>query len=111
MATGIQNLIPRKFAEASQTVQYTASNVKAVIDAFTATNTGSVNVNFSVNLVAALDSAANRNLVIDNRTISPGDTYLCPELIGQILNNGGTISTLASVASSITISASGREIS
>lgn len=111
MATTIKSLIPRKQAEASQTAQYTANNVRAVIDTFTATNTNTVNVSFSVNLVASGGSPGNSNLVLKTKTIQPGETYLCPELVGQVLENGGFISTLASVASSITISAAGREIS
>lgn len=111
MATTIKSLIPRKQAEASQTAQYTANNVRAVIDTFTATNTNTVNVSFSVNLVASGGSPGNSNLVLKTKTIQPGETYLCPELVGQVLENGGFISTLASVASSITISAAGRQIS
>lgn len=111
MATTIKTLIPRKQAEASQTAQYTANNVRAVIDTFTATNTNTVNVSFSVNLVASGGSPGDSNLVLKTKTIQPGETYLCPELVGQVLENGGFISTLASVASSITISAAGRDIS
>ena len=111
MATTIKTLIPRKQAEASQTAQYTANNVRAVIDTFTATNTNTVNVQFSINLVASSGTAGDDNLVLKKRTIPPGDTYLCPEMVGQVIENGGFISTLASVSSSITISAAGREIS
>lgn len=111
MATTIKTLIPRKQAEDSQTAQYAARNVRAVIDTFTATNTNTINVSFSVNLVASGGSAGDSNLVLNTKTIQPGETYLCPELIGQVLESGGFISTIASVASSITISAAGREIS
>ena len=111
MAVTVVNIIARKQAEAAQTAQYTATSVKCIIDKFTATNTNTVNVSFSVNLVANGASASDSNLIIDTRTIGPGETYLCPELVGQTLESNGFISTLASVASSITISASGREIS
>jgi len=40
----------------------------------------------------------------------PGETYLCPELVGQVLESGGFISTLAGTASALTFTASGREI-
>ena len=46
--------------------------------------------------------------MVQTRTIAPGETYTCPELIGQVLEDGGFISTLASAASAITIMASGR---
>ena len=51
------------------------------------------------------------NLIIDARTIVPDETYTCPELVGQALDVGGFISTLAGTATSLTIRASGREIS
>jgi len=50
------------------------------------------------------------NLIIDARTIVPDETYTCPELVGHVLDSGGFISTLASAATSLTIRASGREI-
>lgn len=111
MTVTVKNIIPRKQAENVQTTQYTATNVKTIIDKFTATNTSANNVTFSCNLVASGDAAGAGNLVLDTKTIAPSETYTCPELVGQTLENGGFISTLASAATSITISASGREIS
>lgn len=110
MTTLVKNIIPRKQAENAQTSQYTASNCKTIIDKFTATNTSVNNVTFSANLVASGGAAGDSNLVLKSRTILPGETYQCPELVGQTLEPGGFISTLAGAASSITISASGREI-
>jgi len=43
--------------------------------------------------------------------LQSGEAYTFPELVGHILNTGDYISTLASVAASITIRVSGREIS
>lgn len=111
MAVIVKNIIPAKHAEAAQTGQYLASGVKTIIDKFTATNTSATNVVFSCNLIKVNDSAGNDNLIIDGKIILPGGTYLCPELIGQVLEDGGIISTLCDTASALTISASGREIS
>ena len=111
MAITVKNIIPRKQAEATQTGQYIADNVKTIIDKFTATNTSAGNVVFSCNLIASGGSASDSNLVLDSQIILPGKTYLCPELIGQTLEDGGIISTLSDTASALTISASGREIS
>jgi hypothetical protein len=110
MAVTVKNLIPRKQAENVQTTQYTAENCKAIIDKFTVTNTSAANVPFSVNLVASAGAAGNSNLVLKTRSIAPNETYTCPELVGQTLEPGGVISTLAGTAASLTISASGREI-
>lgn len=103
-------LIPAKQAETSQTTQYTASFCTTAIDKFTATNTSAINVTISVHLVSSGGSADVTNLIVDTRTIVPDETYTFPELVGQILASGGFISTIASAAASLTIRASGREI-
>lgn len=103
-------LIPPKQAENSQTTQYTATNCKAIIDKFTGTNTTAGNVTLSVNIVTASGSASSSNLIVSARSIAPNETYTFPELIGQVLDISGFISTIASAATSITIRASGREI-
>jgi len=110
MAITLKNIIPRKQAENAQTTQYTATNCKTVIDKFTVTNTTGSAATFSVNLVASAGSAGAANLVLSNKSIAAGETYNCPELVGQSLEAGGFISTLAGTASALTISASGREI-
>ncbi len=110
MTVTVKVLVPPKQMEATQTTQYTATNAKAVIDKATVTNTDTVNRTFSVNLVTSGGSAGNANLVIDDRTVVPGETYLCQELVGQALESGGFISTVASAATALTLRVSGREI-
>lgn len=106
----VKNIIPRKQAEIAQTSQYTAVNCKTTIDKFTATNTSASPVTISVNLVASADAPANANKVVASKSIAPNETYTFPELVGQSLESGGFISTIASAATSLTISATGREI-
>jgi hypothetical protein len=110
MAVSIKVLIPAKQAENAQTTQYTAVNAKAIIDKFTVTNTSSGNVTISVNLVTSGGTPGTSNLIMDARSIAPDETYTCPELVGQALEPGGFISTIASAATSLTIRCSGREI-
>ena len=110
MAVTIKVLIPAKQAENSQTTQYTAVNCKTIIDKFTVTNTSAGNVTISVNLVTSGGSPSAANLIMDTRSIAPDECYTCPELVGQVLESGGFISTIASAATSLTIRASGREI-
>jgi hypothetical protein len=110
MTVTVKALIPAKQAENAQTTQYTATNCKAVIDKFTATNTSAGNVALSVNLVSSGGAAGASNLIVDARAIAPDETYTFPELVGQVLDLGGFISTIASAATSLTIRASGREI-
>lgn len=110
MTVTVVNIIPRKQAENVQTGQYTAVNCKTIIDVFTVTNTSAANATFSANLIASGGTAGNNNLVLKARAIAPNETYHCPELVGQTLESGGVISTIAGTASALTISASGREI-
>jgi len=110
MAVTVKVLIPAKQAENAQTTQYTAVNAKAIIDKFTVTNTTAGNLTFSCNLVTSGGSADASNLIIDATSIAADATYTCPELVGQVLESGGFISTIASAATSLTIRASGREI-
>ena len=110
MAVTVKNIIPAKQAENTQTTQYTATGCRTIIDKFTVTNTSASNVTIAVNLVAFGGSAGVANLVLDEKNIVPGETYLCPELVGHVLEPGGFISTLAGAATSLTIRASGREI-
>lgn len=110
MAVTVKNIIPRKQMEAAQTTQYTAQNTTTIIDKFTVSNTSAANVIFSVNLVGSGGTAGDSNLVLPVRTLAPKEVYTCPELVGQVLQSGGFISTTASAATSLTISASGREI-
>lgn len=111
MAVTLKVLVPPKQLENSQTTQYTASNVRAIIDKATITNTSASNVTVSVNLVTVSGSAGSSNLIIDTRTIVPDETYLCPELVGQVLEAGSFISTIAGAATSLTMRVSGREVS
>ena len=111
MAVSTKVLIPAKTAENVQTSQYTATNVTTIIDKFTATNYNTAAATISVNLVTALGSAGNDNLIVKTKTLQPAETYTFPELVGQVLASGGFISTIAGTASAINIRASGREIS
>lgn len=111
MAVTISNIIPAKTAEATQTTQYTSSGVQTIIDKFTATNYNTAAATISVNLVASAGSASNSNLIVKTKTLQPTETYTFPELVGQVLPDGGFISTIAGTASAINIRASGRLVS
>lgn len=111
MAVNVKVLIPAKIAENTQTTQYTAQNVSAIIDKFTATNYSASAATLSVNLVTQFDSSGNQNLIVKTKTLLPSETYTFPELVGHVLQPGGFISTLAGTASAINIRSSGREVS
>jgi len=111
MAVNVKVLIPAKIAENTQVTQYTATNVSAIIDKFTATIYSAAAATLSVNLVTQFDSSGNQNLIIKAKTLLPSETYTFPELVGHVLQPGGFISTIAGTASAINIRSSGREVS
>lgn len=111
MTVTVKPLIAAKIAENSQTTQYTATGVTAIIDKFTATNYSGSAATLSVNLVTSADTAGNQNLIVKTKTLQPAETYTFPEIVGQVLAASGFISTIASAATSINIRASGREVS
>lgn len=111
MTITVNVLIPAKIAEATQTTQYTSDNVKTIIDKFTATNYSGTAASISVNLVTTAGTAGNNNLITKTKTLQPSEVYTFPEIVGQVLNSGDFISTIAGTATAINIRASGRQIS
>jgi hypothetical protein len=47
---------------------------------------------------------------MDAQTITPGECYPCPELVGHVLENGEFISTLTTAGNAIVFKVTGREI-
>ncbi len=110
MTVTVKVLVPAKTVEASQTTQYTATGVTTIIDKFTATNFSAAAATISVNLVTVTDSAASANLITQAKTLQPAEVYTFPELVGQVLANGGFISTVAGTGTAVNMRVSGREV-
>jgi hypothetical protein len=110
MTIVVNVLIPAKTAENTQTTQYTSNGVKTIIDKFTATNYSAGAATISINLVTSADTSGNQNLITKTKTLQPSEVYTFPEIVGQVLNSGDFISTIAGTASAINIRASGRQI-
>lgn len=110
MTVTVKVLVPAKTAENTQTTQYTANGVTAIIDKFTATNYSASAATISVNLVTSAGLVGNSNLITKTKTLQASEVYTFPELVGQILSPGDFISTIAGTASAINIRVSGREV-
>ncbi|WPE80190.1 hypothetical protein SB581_12030 [Acinetobacter baumannii] len=109
MAVDVKNIIPTKYLENTDTIQFTAKT-STTIDKFTVTNTSGAIAKFSCNLVIGGGTADSSNLVIKDKSVAAGDTYVCPELVGHSLEAGSFINTIADTATALTVRASGREI-
>jgi len=103
-------LIASKLAENTNTVQYTATGVNAIVDKLTVTNNGAAAATITINVVTNLGTASAANRIVNARNIQVGECYTCPEMVGQVLVDADYISTTASAATTLTIRASGREI-
>jgi hypothetical protein len=110
MTVTVKNLVPSKDVPNAQTTQYTANGVTTIIDKFTATNYSASAATISVNLVTVSFSAGNSNLITKTKTLQPSEVYTFPELVGQVLNPGDFISTIAGTATAINMRVSGREV-
>lgn len=109
MAVTVKNIIPARLCVTASTVQYTASAGKVIIDKFTVTNTSGLAQTISVHLVPSAGVVGVANRITSETSIAPNEAKTLTELIGHTLEVGGTIVTSSS-ASSLTIMASGREI-
>jgi len=106
MSVTPKELIASAQLTTSSALQYTATNVRAIIDKFTLCNTTAS----AATVTVYIGTASATNTIISEKSIAAGSTYTCPEIVGHILNPGETIYALASAAMSITIRASGREV-
>lgn len=107
-------ITPKRLVNGSQLTNavatyYTATNVSTRIDACALTNTTAGAVTATLHLVASGGSASASNRVLDAYSIAAGQTYVPPGVIGQWIEEGGTLQALASANTSISIVCSGVE--
>lgn len=109
MATTPKRLVAGSQIAASATTYYTATNVKARIDACAVTNTTGGAITVTIHLVPSGGSASASNCVCSAISVAAGATFIPSGVIGQWLESGGTLQALASSATSLTLVASGVE--
>lgn len=109
MTVTAKPIVTSKYAASSQTTEYTASGLRTIIDKFTGTNVTAGAVTLAINLVPLSVAASAENLIV-TKSLSAGETYTFPELVGHVLEAGGFISCVAGAGSSIVIRVSGREV-
>lgn len=110
MAVTPKKLIASQQLGSSNGTLYTATNCYAIIDKFTLVNTTAGAVTATIDIVDSSGASGVTERVISARSLAAGETYTCPEMVGHILNPGDTIQGLASASTSITVRASGREV-
>jgi hypothetical protein len=94
------------------TTAYTAPvNTRTILDKATVTNPTAGALTFTAYLVPSGGTAGATNAVISVQSVAAGASYLCPELVGHVLNPGDFLSIVASAATSLVFRVSGREVS
>ena len=104
-----KNIIDAVILATSATTIYTVTNnlLRAKIDSIAFTNYGSAIVKLTVHIVSSGGTASSENMLIKEREIKPGKTYLAPELNGQGISEGGTIQAFSDIATSVGCTATG----
>lgn len=110
MSVTAKSLFAPLQAPNANTTLYTANAVRTIIDKFTGTNTTAGAVTLTVFLVAAAGAAGVTNEIVAVRSLAANECYTFPEIVGHVLNAGDFIVVSASAAASITVRASGREV-
>lgn len=84
---------------------------KTTIDKFTLTNTtGSTVSGIDVHIVPSGGTADATNKIISAKALAANETYVCPELVGHVLENGEFVRALAGTATAVTARAGGRVV-
>ena len=96
MAVTPSQIIAPGFVPNAKGTAYTSTAAKTRIDYMAFTNVTAANVTLSVWLGPI--GASER---IDTKTILPGETYLCPEVIGALLSPGELIQWQCSAGSAL----------
>lgn len=89
----------------SQTGTRTRITAASIINTEAATN-----YTATIYKIPSGDTAGAANIIINARTIVGGETYPCPELIGQILEPGDKLQGIASTTLKLNFIVSGVEI-
>ena len=103
-------LLEAKRAESSQTTQYSApAGTRTIIDKFSTHNGHTSSVVLTINVVASGGSASAANLIA-SKSLASGESYTWPEVVGNVLNAGDFVSTIAGTDAVVVMRISGREV-
>jgi len=102
-----KNLVPGTLLGTGAAVLYTAPS-KATVHSLTIVNNDTVSHTVTVYLVPSAGSPGAANVIIKAVSIDAGQTLIDDTL--RVLETGGTIQALASVASQVNLRADGSEV-
>lgn len=110
MTVTAKNLVEGRSIPDVDTNVYTApANTTTIIDKITTANYDTASRVVTIGVVAAGNTAGNV-YYIAKRTLAAKETYIWPEVVGQILNTGDYITAISSQVDTVNLRISGREI-
>ena len=110
MTVTARPLVTAQYAPNAETTLYTAgSGMRTIVDKCTAYNSDTGPQSITFKLVPSGGSAGASNVLV-SKTLTAGETYTFPEVVGHVLEPGGFVSALAAVANKIVVRISGREV-
>jgi hypothetical protein len=110
MAVNLKQFTAAQYLTTSAATYYTASNCTSRVDNCTLTNTDILAIPVTVHIVPLAGSASAANMVISAKSLSAGECYTCPELVGKTIPPGAFVQALAGTASKVVMHMSGIEV-
>ncbi len=111
MGITLKTFIKAKFAEDTDTVEYTCpAATQARIEAFSVCNTNGSDQQLWVNIIPSGSGLGDSNELVKNLNIAASESLNIDILKNHVLEAGDKISVVASLAGAISILASGRVV-
>lgn len=96
--------------DAAATYYTVPTGTRGIIKKATFCNDHSSVVTVTINIVPSGGSAAYGNQITKTKSLAAGETWSCYDVENQVMETGGFISMLASVASKVGVRISGYEV-
>lgn len=110
MSTRKVVLFDTQYAPSTETTKYTTpANIVATIDKLVARNTDTVARTVTVLLVPPDGTPTGTEFIVEAKTLQPGQSWLFPAVVGNMLVEDGTIRLYADAPNVVVIRGSGRE--
>lgn len=110
MAVTLKQFTPAQYLTASAATYYTATNCTARIDNCTLTNTDAGAIAVTVYIIASGGTASGDETIISAKSLSAGECYTCPELVGKTIPSGSFVQAFAGTTNKVVIHMSGIEV-
>lgn len=103
-------VLPQQLTNATA-IYYFSTGVTTRVDKMTFTNTDAASHTVTLYLVPGAGAANAGTTITSAHSLAAGETWNCPDAVGQMLADGGTIQAKADANTVVTVSAAGVQFS